>query len=620
VNAARRQRRVVLVLTALCIARGLFWAVVAIAPSPIDEMQHFDYVRSLARGDGVPTVGKDTIGDEVLEFAKESRTFIFRSLPYPQDVTAEAWVGADPQYEGIQGPTYYALLVPFYWLGRPFGISEAFYLSRIGSVLLGAAVVPLAWLLTRRLLPNRPSAWLLPSVVLAFLASVNAGTATIGNDAVVLTGAAAAAVLLLRVLERRTVAGAVAAGGLAGLVLLGKTTASAMVPVLLLLALPQLRSWWREGAEARARLRRWIVAYAAAFAAPFAVWTGWNVLTYHAFSGAAEAEKLTGALQTSYPRSLHTLWLHLQASHVGLSTSQLADVQSRYHLVWEVALLVLVALAAVVAWRRRDGETGWTIGWGAAAVPLTFLTVAGSFLLVLGETGLILGRYLWVAVVPAAVALGVAASVVAGRRFAIPLVLAVAALAAWQERADTYVWLERHYEGDLPGGGVAPVVDQSWNDGYAQADAVRIDVACLVSVVDIGLEEPPEQLTVAGTGAAVEAQLESAVPAGFARYRLPVPVQGPVRIPLGTGVAVSNEERVPEVSLDGGAGDPMVRADCPAANPGAVRFAQVFAGHPGVGRGAVRAWPTVQAAGLSVGALVSLGWGLRRRPEVSGSR
>jgi hypothetical protein len=623
-RSTRHQRRIVLILLTVSMLRGLFWAVASIAPSPVDEMQHFDYVRSIAVGDGVPTVGEDHLAPEVLRFAKTSPTFGFRSYPYPGDLSGPTWVGADPQYEGIQGPTYYALLAPFYWLGRPWGTDGSFYAIRFGSVLLGALSIPAIWLLTRRLLPGRPSAWILPPLLLTFVNAVTAGPATIGNDTLVLTGTAFAALALLVSLERRTTVSAVGAGMVAGLVLLGKTTALAMIPVFLLLAWPSLRSWWSSSPERRAGLLRWVAGYGVAFGTPFAIWTAWNLVTYHAISGAAEADLITGPLQTSYPRSLETLRLDLASARVGVWAGQLANVVPGYHHIWEVALLVVIAVAIVVAWRRRQTDELRTILWGASSYPIAFLTIAGFFMLALGDSGLLLGRYIWVALIPTVVAFGVALDVVFPRRVGVAAALVLVSIATWHERSDSLRFVRSYYETDLAGDHLAPVVDQSWNDRYVHATEVRVDVACSVSVVDVGFQDPPAAIKVSGPASSATGHLEHATASSFARYRLDHPVTGPITIPVSAGVAVSSVEREPAAALVGGAGDPMVRAHCPVSDPGAVRFPQLYdPTHPTISRRSLRAWPTLMAAATSMATACAIGWallGLRRRPPVGSPR
>ena len=76
-------RRWVLLFVLIAVVRGGYWTVASVAPSPVDEIQHVDYARSLARFKGIPTVGVDEVATEIRAFAKQSPTFFFRSEPYP---------------------------------------------------------------------------------------------------------------------------------------------------------------------------------------------------------------------------------------------------------------------------------------------------------------------------------------------------------------------------------------------------------------------------------------------------------------------------------------------------------------------------------------------------------
>lgn len=608
----RRQLWVVLALTVFGLVRGTFWAATMTTPSPIDEMQHFDYVRSLARGEGVPTVGEDLVAAEVLGVAKQSPTFFFRSYPYPADENAEEWQGARPQYEGIQGPVYYALLTPFYWAGRPWGTMGSFYLVRVGSALLGALCIPAAWLLTRRLVPHRPDLWLLPPLVLASINAVSAGAAAIGNDVIVLTGGPLAAILVLWGLERRTVKSAIVAGLVAGGVLVGKTTALALVPILGLLALPSLVRWGRDHLGGALR---WTAAYGAAFAAPMVAWTAWNLSAYGAISAAAEADKITGPLQQTYPRSLGTLKMQWFAMRRGFWAGQLNDVVPTYGHTWELVAIVAIAVGLAVAILRRD-RTGWSIGWGALAYPLTFVAVAGFFLLAFGESGTILGRYAWAALVPLAIAIGLAVGVVGGRRLGLSLCLLVCAVMLGREVQVTHRFVQAAYEQPVADPGLGPVIEQSWNDGYTKADAILLDTDCETYLVDLGLQEPPDTLVVETATGPVGATLEIAEVAQYARYRLAEPVRGSLEIPVSTGVAISLAEREPAGSLRGGEGDPLVRVMCPVEDPRALRFERLFPeGHPPLERWMLYAWPVVWvvlAAFATLAALVTAALSIRR--------
>jgi hypothetical protein len=591
----------VLLLTFVGLARGTFWAAVLETPSPLDEIQHFDYVRALAHGEGVPVVGQTMVDDEVLQLAKASPTFYLRSAPYPPDKDHQAWRDATvaAQYEGIQGPVYYAVLTPFYWAGQPWGVTGSLYLVRFGSVLLGALAIPVAWLLSRRLVPDRPWMWLLAPVLLTSLNAIQGGAATVGNDILVATGAGVAAVLLLRGLDRRSVGSAVLAGGASGLVLLAKATAFALVPVLLLLAGVQLFRWLRED---RALAARWSAAYVVAFGAPMALWTAWNLATYGAPSASAEAEAITGPVQVSYARSFETVRRHWSAVREGFWAGQVNDVRPGYGYWWELVALAVITLAIVVAVRRRD-QAGWVAAWGGAAYPLTVTAVAGFFLVAFERSGLLLGRYAWVALLPIVLAVGLSLGIIGGRRFALVLCLVVATGALWLEVDMVKEYVSQTYEQPLAAPGLAPAVEQSWNDGYAAAQAIEIDVPCRSSVLDLGLQAPPRRITVVRAGGTTDGELVETKNAEFSRYRLREPVSGRVEIPVETGVAVSGTELEPAGSLVGGDGDPMVRVHCPVDDAGRVRFNQLYdMGHPPLTRRFIHAWPAlwVEVSGVAM--------------------
>ena len=52
----------------------------------------------------------------------------------------------------MHGPTYYVLMVPFYWIGQPLGTNGSLYAIRLATVGLVLCAIPLTWLLARRLL------------------------------------------------------------------------------------------------------------------------------------------------------------------------------------------------------------------------------------------------------------------------------------------------------------------------------------------------------------------------------------------------------------------------------------------------------------------------------------
>jgi hypothetical protein len=373
--------------------------------------------------------------------------------------------------------------------------------------------------------------------------------------------------------------------------------------VLALLGVASLVQWMREDLPGALR---WTGAYATAFVAPMVLWTGWNLHAYGAISGAEAADQITGAVQASYADSWDTFAGHWSEMRHGFWAGQINDVLPAYRYTWELLVVAVVVVAGAVALRRRD-RTGWSVAWGAAAYPLTFVTLATFFLLAFDQTGYINGRYAWVALVPVVIATALGCGVLGGRRWAVPLCLLVCTGMLVREVDLTHRFLHGTYEPTIADPSLAAAIEQSWNDGYAAADAIRIEFPCETHVLDLGLEDPPETIEIRADGGPVgTGTLEWAVPSQFARYILDEPTRGTAVIPVPKGVAISSAEREPAGSLVGGSGDPMFRAFCPVDDPRAVRFEQTYPpGHPPLERWMLYAWPVVWVVAAVVGALVT---------------
>ena len=108
-----RRRRVHLVVLGLImafgLAKGLYWSVTYQAWTPVDEAQHVAYVESLARGHGIPTVGRDLVPDDVLASVKSVPTSEYRASALRATNDDPRWASTRQQYEAVHGPTYYAL-------------------------------------------------------------------------------------------------------------------------------------------------------------------------------------------------------------------------------------------------------------------------------------------------------------------------------------------------------------------------------------------------------------------------------------------------------------------------------------------------------------------------------
>lgn len=621
-------------LTLLAVARGGYWALTTEVWSPVDEAQHYAYVESLATGEGIPTVGRDLVSPEVTALAKASATSLFRTSEVSGEQTDPGWGPFNDQYEGVQGPVYYALMTPFYWAGRPFGVLTSVFAVRMGTVVLGALALPLTALLARRLVPGRPSVALLAPLLLLVVNGFNGTTGAIGNDTIVLTGAALALVLFLRARDEPSPRAVALAGAVAGAVLVGKTTALGVVG-LCGLGLVLDRHWRRRPLGDRLR---WCGLFAAGAGAVVAPWVAWNLHAYGALSGAEPAEGLTGAAQETFPRDLDTLGRQLDAARSNFWESQLTPFSSLYPALWWAAAIGFGVAAVVLArrrGRRRDGGRGAgradgqgaAMGWLAAAWPIAFLGVVGVFFVFFEEAGLIRGRYLYGALVPLVVLLAAGIVEVVGKRWAPAVALGIATVALQLETRLVHRYVTLTYEFGLFFLGettYAPVIDQSWNDHYVGAQAVVADAGCPVRFVGAGLVGAPDALTVraerAGTdddgggGPATSAARFVTQPGGFTVYELARPIDGPVRIelPPGARIGASDADRAPTAALVGGEGDPLVRVYCAVQNAEAFRFEQRFDPEhsSALSRTVVRGWPRAWAlagAAATAGA-VAVAW------------
>lgn len=608
-------------LSALALARGGYWALVTEIWSPIDEAQHFAYVESLATGAGIPTVGRDLVSPDVTALAKASSTFLFRGSDVSGEPADPRWGPFDDQYEGVQGPPYYALMTPFYWAGRPFGVISSVYAVRFGTVLLGALAVPLTALLARRLFPDRVVVSLLAPLLLVVLNGFNGTTGAVSNDALVITGSALALVLFLRARDRASPRAAAVAGVVAGAVLVGKTTAVGLFGLCgLALALDPR---WRRG-PGRPRLA-WCGAFVCGAALAGLPWLAWNLHAYGALSGAEQAGLLTGAAQETFPRDLDTLARQVDAATSTFWESQLTPSGAGYPVIWYGAVLGAAAGGIALALRRRRRGTAPTLVWLAAAFPVAFVGVVGVFFVFFEEAGLVRGRYLYSALVPIVVLLAAGIVEIVGSRWAPAVAVGIATAALQVETGLVHRYVQLSYEFGLifeEEATYAPVVDQSWADQSAVATAVAVDMGCPVRFVGLRLVPAPATIVVTTAARApVTAPGEASAstrsttgtvyttqPGDITVYELDTPVEGALRvgIPAGTRVGTSATEREARLALVGAPGDPVARVYCPVADAEDLRYEQRFdAQHASVlSRTMVRGWPRFWTAA----AVVATGW------------
>ncbi len=222
-----------------------------------DEPADYNYVRILAENGSFPVLHEGDYPHAYLEEIKAAR--------FPGDMSI-----TPIRYESHQPPLYYVLAAPIYTLtaGRLLPL-------RLFSVVLGAGIVLLTYAIGRRVCPGRPSLALAAAAFVAFLPQHLATVSQVGND--VLAEVLVAAVLYVLIAgmgDGRPLASSTAGLGtgvsertpnpksqipnpqspiilglLLGLILITKTTAYVMVP---LVAGTLIWGWWR----GRAGMRR----------------------------------------------------------------------------------------------------------------------------------------------------------------------------------------------------------------------------------------------------------------------------------------------------------------------------------------------------------------------------
>jgi len=573
----RLERSLLLAFVLIGLVRGLFWVAMTEVWNPIDETAHFAYVESLATGKGIPEVGHDLVSDEVLGIAKQSPTdYSFRSRPYRPTASDGNWAGTRHQYEAIQGPVYYTLMVPFYWIGRPFGFLTAVYAVRIGSLLLSLAAVPLTWMLGRRLFPRRRWVGLTAAGLLVFVNGFNANMASASNDSLAVVASAAAVLLFLRALRGRP--GQVLAAGLCfGVAVVNKTTALELVPLLgIALLVTVLRAHWKPRA-----LFTWAGLFVTGSMAALAPWLAFNFATYGAPSAASQVASITGGTQEPSSLSMAGLKMQLLESGRGFWELQAAAPgvsASRKIMAAAMALAVVVGLAVALV-RKQSGDAA-RLAWLAVALPLAFVVMMGIVFGVLGGQGATVGRHYYPVLVPTVLLISAGADLVLGGRRGILAVLALSAVLTTAERGVYTSYSEAAF-GHGRIANTVPLVDQSWNDGFVAADSVAVDAPCATTNVALVFEASPPGVAPPVTVDSAQGSFTvepAGVNDGFTVYTTPTPVAGRLAIRFGrpTSIGASLAEREAKVAIPGRHEDPVVRVYCRVADPVGAEFAERY--------------------------------------------
>jgi 4-amino-4-deoxy-L-arabinose transferase-like glycosyltransferase len=188
------------------VAIGALYAALTPAWQVPDEPAHYNYVESLAEGEGFPVLEPSDYDQELLGE--------LTSRGFPPELSTEPL-----EYEDHQPPLYYLLATPVFLL-----FDGMLLPIRLVSVLLGAALLLVAFGVVRAVFPSEPAVALAATAFIAFLPQHVAMTAGVNNDVLGELVVAGALLLLVRYVsgggDRPWVGGLVL-----GLGLLTKTTA-----------------------------------------------------------------------------------------------------------------------------------------------------------------------------------------------------------------------------------------------------------------------------------------------------------------------------------------------------------------------------------------------------------
>ncbi len=218
----RRYLPISLILVAYLLA-GTLYAIYTPDWQAPDEPAHYNYIRQLADG-RFPIIQP---GDYNQSYQEEVIGSEFD----------EQYSVATFEYEDYQPPLYYLLQTPIYWL-----FDGAIRPLRLLSVLLGAGVVLLAYLIARHLFPSKAWLWLTTAAFVAFLPQHVAMLAAINNDS--LAELLIAAILYALVRHSDPNRQRLVLGVLLGLGFLTKATVYLMVPIIgLYLLWANWRQW-----------------------------------------------------------------------------------------------------------------------------------------------------------------------------------------------------------------------------------------------------------------------------------------------------------------------------------------------------------------------------------------
>jgi 4-amino-4-deoxy-L-arabinose transferase-like glycosyltransferase len=165
VNPGPLPRALLVLILVAYITIGVLYAALTPAWQVPDEPAHYNYIRALAEGRGLP----------VIEIGDYDQAYLGRltSGRFPPELSV-----ALLEYEDHQPPLYYLVATPIYLL-----FSGAVLPLRLLSVLLGVGLLVVAFGTVRTVFPTHPELALMTAAFIAFIPQHVAMTAGVNNDA-----------------------------------------------------------------------------------------------------------------------------------------------------------------------------------------------------------------------------------------------------------------------------------------------------------------------------------------------------------------------------------------------------------------------------------------------------
>jgi len=164
-----KQKTGLLLVIALYTTLGVAYAVRTPMWQTPDEPAHFNYIKHIAEGRGLPVLQEGDYDQDYLERLKAAK--------FPSDMPVDTL-----RYESHQPPLYYVLATPIYLATRSLSLPAQVLALRLLSVFLGCVLIVVSYAAVRRVFPKEPLLALATCAFIATLPQHVAMSAAINND------------------------------------------------------------------------------------------------------------------------------------------------------------------------------------------------------------------------------------------------------------------------------------------------------------------------------------------------------------------------------------------------------------------------------------------------------